>query len=451
MRIGLDFGTTNTTAAYYDGDRVQLMPLDPAAADHHVLRTALFVTPEQRLAIGRAAINAFTEGNVGREIVYERRHIGVVEQTYAEIGTVQQELVAVVDANAPGRLFQSLKTMLRDPSYSHTDVFGKRYTLEELIAAILREIRRRIEAHAGRKITAVTLGRPVRYAATPAGDELAAKRMLEACAIAGFPEVEFMPEPTAAAYAYAATQEEQRNILVFDFGGGTLDITVMRIDGAGRREVLATDGVPVGGDVLDSKIVTGALTPYFGAGARLGPRKLPLPALLLERLNDWQSILDLHTPRTLDVIEEAVRTGDKPTELKALRALVRENYGLMLYEAAERAKRALSSAPEALIEMHESAINFAHLLPRHEFERLIGPEARAIGACIDRALQTAGLEPEQIDVVLRTGGSSRIPRFVRLLAERFGADKLREQDPFTSVGAGLAIAAGNPVGDAPAR
>lgn len=450
MRIGLDFGTTNTTAAYYDGKRVRLMPLDPAAADPHVLRTALFITPEQRLAIGRAAINAFTEGNVGREIVYERRHVGVVEQTFAGVGTILQDLMAVVDANAPGRLFQSLKTMLRDSSYSHTDVFGRRYTLEELIAAILREIRRRIEADTGRKITAVTLGRPVRYAATQAGDELAVKRMLEACAIAGMPDVEFLAEPTAAAYAYAAAQDHERTILVFDFGGGTLDITVMRVDGDGQRTVLATDGVPVGGDVLDSKIVTGTLTPYFGAGARLGPRKLPLPAMLLERLNDWQSILDLHTPRTLEVIEEAVRTGDKPTELKALRALVRENYGLVLYEAAERAKRALSSEQEARIDMHASAINFSHLLPRYEFERLIGPEARAIGACVDRALQSAGLEPEQIDVVLRTGGSSRIPRFVKLLADRFGADKLREQDPFTSVGAGLAIAAANPAG-APAR
>ncbi len=73
MRIGLDFGTTNTTAAVYDGSRVHLIPLDPVAADQHVLRTALFITPEQKQAIGRAAINAFTEGNVGREISAELR------------------------------------------------------------------------------------------------------------------------------------------------------------------------------------------------------------------------------------------------------------------------------------------------------------------------------------------------------------------------------------------
>ncbi len=440
MRVGLDFGTTNTTAAVYDGDKVTLIPLDPVAANHEVLRTALFITPEGERQIGRAAINAFTEGNVGREIIYERRSLGTLKQTYAEVGTIEEEIVGLVDVNSPGRLFQSLKTMLRDPSYVRTNVFGVEYTLEQLIAFILREIRRRIEAFLGTKVTALTVGRPVHYAATAEGDALAIQRMTNACALAGLDAVSFLPEPIAAAYAYAAYQREQRNVLVFDFGGGTLDVTVMAINGT-ERTVLATDGVPIGGDILDSKIVTGALTPYFGAGARLGPRKLPLPAVLLERLNDWQSILELHTPKILQVIDEAVRTGDKPQELQALRALVRENYGLLLYEAAERGKRELSSAPEATIAMHQGVINFDHRLPRFEFERLIGPEARAIAACTDRVVQAAGLEPEQIDVVLRTGGSSRIPKFVRLLSERFTAERLREQDPFTSVGAGLAIAA----------
>ncbi|HYF63665.1 MAG TPA: Hsp70 family protein [Herpetosiphonaceae bacterium] len=440
MRVGLDFGTTNTTAAVYDGRRVELIPLDPVAASPTVLRTALFITPEGKQMIGRAAINAFTEGNVGREIVYERVYLGQLTQTYSGVGTVVEDVVGVIDANPPGRLFQSIKTMLRDPSYVKTNVFGTHYTLEQLIAKILREIRRRVEAHTGQSISAMTVGRPVHYAATAEGDALAVRRMREACEIAGLPEVEFLPEPVAAAYAYAATQRERRNILVFDFGGGTLDVTVMAVDGD-QRTVLANDGVPIGGDVLDSRIVTGTLLPYFGEGARLGARKLPLPAMLLDQLNDWQSILELHTPRTLEIIDEAVRTGDKLKELKALRALVRENYGLVLYETVERAKRTLSSEREARIGMDVSDIRFDHLLPRYEFERLIGPEARAIGDCVDRALKAAGLAADDIDVVLRTGGSSRIPRFVKLLTDRFGAEKLREQDPFTSVGAGLAIAA----------
>ena len=86
-------------------------------------------------------------------------------------------------------------------------------------------------------------------------------------------------------------------------------------------------------------------------------------------------------------------------------------------------------------------MDFTHSLSRFEFECLIGPDARAIAACIDRALSAAAVAPGQIDVVLRTGGSSRIPRFVRLLAERFGPERIQAIDAFTSVGAGLAVAA----------
>ena len=76
-----------------------------------------------------------------------------------------------------------------------------------------------------------------------------------------------------------------------------------------------------------------------------------------------------------------------------------------------------------------------------DFERLIGPDVRAVAACVDRALENAGMLAEDIDVVLRTGGSSRIPAYVRMLSEKFGAERLQEMDVFTGVASGLAIAA----------
>ena len=441
MHIGLDFGTTNSTAAVVADGRFQLIPLDPSAASPTVMPSALFIGRGGELLVGQAAIDHYTAANVGREIVYERRSIGQLELTFANVGTVTRDVYALVDANKPGRLFQSMKTALRDASYTSTDVFGTPWNIEELIAALLREIKRRIEEALGEPVTRLTVGRPVHYAPTPEGDALAIARMRRACALAGLDEIEFLEEPVAAAHAYAREIDRLRHVLVFDFGGGTLDVTIMALDPAGRREVLATEGVPIGGDLLDSRIVMGSLLPYFGAGARLGPRKLPLPAFLLEHLQSWQEILDLHTPRELAIIDEVIVTGDKPAELRALRALVRGNYGLPLYRTVEQAKRRLSSEEQATIAMHAGEINFEHTLSRIEFERLIGPDARAIAACVDRALKAAALEPGQIDVVLRTGGSSRIPRFVRLLAERFGPERIQAIDAFTSVGAGLAVAA----------
>jgi hypothetical chaperone protein len=441
MRVGLDFGTTNSSAAVYDGQRVRLINLDPVNSSPSIMRSTLFITREGVPSVGREAINRFTEGNVGREIEYEWRYLGDQEVTLAEVGTVVQALYAVVDANAPGRLFQSLKTHLRDSSFTGTDVFGTRYTLETLIAVVLRIILQRVEAELGEPVTSMVLGRPVHYSTDPKLDTLAIERMRRAGEEAGLPPFRFLPEPTAAALSYASRARGEQHVLVFDFGGGTLDVTVMRIDERGARDVLATDGVPIGGDIMDRRVVMGKLLTHFGEGATLGARKMPLPAALLDHLGEWQTIVDLTQPRYLSIIDEAIRISDRPNQLKALRTLVRENYGLPLYEEVERAKVRLSDEPRTTIAMNVPGITFSDTLERWDFDRLIGPDVREVGACVDRAVAAAGLTHADIDVVLRTGGSSRIPRFVRMLSDKFGADKLQEMDVFTGVASGLAIAA----------
>lgn len=441
MRVGLDFGTTNSSAAIYDGERLTLLPLDPVNSSPSIMRSTLFMTREGAAYIGREAINRFTEGNVGREIEYEWKYIGDAEVTFAELGTIQQALYVTVDANAPGRLFQSLKTGLRDKSFTRTNVFGTYYTLEELIAIVLRLILERIEASIGAKVTGMVVGRPVHYSLDPKIDALAFERMRQACALAELPEVTFLEEPTAAALSYARTAREEQHVLIFDFGGGTLDVTVMRLDGRGGRQFLATDGVPVGGDLLDQRIVMGRLLPHFGEGATLGARRLPFPTHVLDHLSEWQTIFELSQPHYLNIIEEAIAIGDKPKELRALLSLARQNYGLPLYEAVEGAKVRLSEAAETTLGMHLGEIDFDERIPRWDFERLIGPDVRAVEKCIDRALEQAGLGPAEVDVILRTGGSSRVPRFVKMLADKFGAAKLQEMDVFTGVASGLGVAA----------
>jgi hypothetical chaperone protein len=441
IRVGLDFGTTNSSAAVYDGRRIRLLDLDPVNAAPSIMRSTLFITREGVPFAGREAIDRYTQGNVGRAIDYQWSFIGRTEVTFADVGTVLQALYTLADANAPGRLFQSLKVHLADESFRETDVFGTRYTLEALIAVLLSIIVRRIEAEVGGPVDGLVIGRPVHYATEPRLDDLALERMRQACALAGLPRVEFLPEPTAAALSYASTAGARQHALVFDFGGGTLDITIMRIDGPGRVTVLATDGVPVGGDLLDRRLVMGRVLPHFGAGATLGPRRLPFPATILEHLSEWQSIVELNLPRYRRIIDEALRTGNKKRELRALDTLVRENYGLPLYEEVERAKVRLSSLPSTTIAMHVPGIHFAEPVTRGEFDGLVGPDLRTVAACVDRALASAALRPAEVDIVLRTGGSSRVPCFIQMLAERFGEDRLREMDLFTGVATGLAIAA----------
>jgi hypothetical chaperone protein len=440
MQIGLDFGTTTTVASVFDGTAVRLIPLDPSEATPTVMRSVLLVSRAGEVMVGRAAIDHYTASNVGRAVEYRDVVLGVLQMHFADL-TITRDIHAVVDANAPARLFQSLKTALRDPSYTATDVFGARWSIEEIVATFLREVRRRIEAYLGEPVTGVTVGRPVHYTDTPEGDALVLARMRRACELAGLPNVSFLEEPVAAAYAFQQQITRPRTAFVFDFGGGTLDTTVMLLEPQAQPAVMATGGVSIGGDLLDSRIVMGALLPYFGAGATLGPRRLSLPAFILEYLADWQSIAELNKPGRWELVEQAVQAADRPRELRALRALVQRNYGLLLYTEVEQAKRRLSSDTLTTVALELEELSFRHELARAEFERLIGPESRAIALCVDQTLREAGAHPADIDVAVRTGGSSRIPRFVRLLAERFGVERLHAMDAFTSVGAGLGIAA----------
>jgi hypothetical chaperone protein len=440
MQIGLDFGTTTTVASVFDGTTVRLIPLDPSEPTPTVIRSVLLVSRAGEVMVGRTAIDHYTASNVGRAVEYQDVVLGVLQMHFADM-TITRDIHAVVDANAPARLFQSLKTALRDPSYTATDVFGTRWSIEEIVATFLREVRRRVEEYLGEPVTGVTVGRPVHYTDTPEGDALVVERMRRACELAGMPNVSFLQEPVAAAYAFQQQITQPCTTFVFDFGGGTLDTTVMMLDPQAAPAVLATGGVSIGGDLLDSRIVTGALLPYFGAEATLGPRRLPMPAFIFDHLADWQSIAELNKPDRWARLEHAVDTSDRPRELRALRALVQRNYGLLLYTEVEQAKRRLSSDTLTTVALELEELSFRHALARAEFERLIGPESRAIALCVDQTLRDAGARPADIDVAVRTGGSSRIPRFVRLLAERFGAERLHAMDAFTSVGAGLGIAA----------
>src|SRR5262249_23122537 len=151
------------------------------------------------------------------------------------------------------------------------------------------------------------------------------ERMRRACDLAGLPNVAFLEEPVAAAYAFQQQITEPRTTFVFDFGGGTLDTTVMLLEPRAQPLGVATGGVSIGGDPLGSRDRVGALLPYLGAGATLGPRRLPLPAFILDHLADWQSIAELNKPGRWELVEQAVQAGDRQRELRALRALVRQN------------------------------------------------------------------------------------------------------------------------------
>ena len=450
MRIGMDFGTTNSGIAHYDGDQLRLLALDPAAANPAIARTALYLTHDRQLHFGQAAIRHYYEQNLNRPVQLERVYVGEIELTFAELPTFLRDVYIERDVFSPGRLFLSFKSSLASQSFLGTAVAEDYYLLEDIIALYLYSARRRAEQALGATLIEVVLGRPVRYSDDPAQDALAQARMLQAAFLAGFERVHFAYEPVAAAYAYTLREDFRadtpQTLLIFDFGGGTLDISIVRNVGghaAPALHVLASGGIALAGDAFDSRIVRRKLTAPFGEGSdyQSDGRWLPVPAAYYDAFASWQDLLALQQPQTLEALRRIARSAREPEAIQALIRLITSHYGLRLFDIAEAAKRRLSRDRQARLQLAEEGLAFEVPLSRREFERLIRSDRRRISARLDEVLARAGMRPEQIDAVLRTGGSAQIPCFVALLEERFGAAKVRAMDTFSSVTAGLAIIA----------
>lgn len=442
MIVGMDFGTTNSGMAVYDGQAVNVLPLDPSNANPRVARTSLYVNNDQAVTIGREAVDHYFQQNIGRAVKMQRVWIGELEILGGDMYYVT-DAYAYVDVFSPGRLFLSMKTGLRDADYPGTVVGQFYYPLEDLIALYMTATKVRAERLLGQELRQVVLGRPVRFSTNPQHDALAESRLLQAAFRAGYETVFLQSEPVAAAFSYEMSIDREQNVLVFDFGGGTLDITVMRLGDPKRRLVMATGGIPVAGDLFDQKLVRAKLPRHFGEGSQYGPRHkaLTVPRWIYDTFANWQTILELQSTKNRRVLEEIAQTAQRRYQIEALIGLVSNNYGLPMFDQVERAKRRLSEKRGAEILLEGPGFNVREFVTRSEFEHIIHGEVMAIEQHLDETVAASGLAIDDIDAVIRTGGSSQIPVFHEMLQRRFGAEKVLSVDTFSSVTAGLGIIA----------
>jgi hypothetical chaperone protein len=440
MIVGMDFGTTNSGMAVYDGRSVTVLPLDPANRNPRVIRTAIYVTNDRSVHVGRAALDHYFEQNVGRPVKMQKVWIGELEIYGADMYYVTDAYV-FVDVLSPGRLFLSTKTSLRDSDYPGTIVGQFYYPLEDLIALYLTTTKIRAEKLLGQELREVVLGRPVHFAREPEKDDLAQARLLQAAFRAGYEKVYLQQEPVAAAYSYEIALRRPQNVLVFDFGGGTLDITIMRLGDPARRAVLASSGIPVAGDVFDQRLVRHKLARHFGEGSQYGSRSQPrdAPRWIYDTFSDWQMILELQSRENKRILEEIARTSRRRYQIEQLMALVGGNYALLMFDTAEQSKRRLSESRGAEIRLQGKGFDVREFVTRTEFEGMIRPEIVEIEQHLQEVVAASGLDTAEIDAVIRTGGSAQIPVFYEMLCRHFGPEKVHEVDTFSSVTAGLGV------------
>lgn len=420
--FGIDFGTSNSALSVNQDGDVRLLDVDPENPISNSLKSILYFLKE--------------DGEINTWI----GHDGVRQY---------------MDNGAEGRYMQSFKTFLPDAGFDRTTIYGKSHTLEDLIAIFLKTMKTRGEAHIGREVDHLVLGRPVRFSTDPEKDRLAETRLLAAARLAGFTHVQLQMEPVAAARSYeqqlAPGKEEL--VLVGDFGAGSSDFTVLRAgsrqhhQGDREQDILSVGGLYVGGDAFDAEIMRKKVAAYYGKNvvvkSMFSNNPTGLSPLVIRKLMHWHLIPQLRRPRTLGNIRELMVNAsfaDKKL-LKNLETLILNNYGFLLFQAIEAAKCELSASDTTCIRFADSGMAIEEPVAQTEFQDMIRENVASIRQCIDQTLDDAGVSYPDIDAVFLTGGSAHIPLIRGLFESRMGKEKIRTGDAFTSVAYGLGLQA----------
>jgi hypothetical chaperone protein len=451
--VGVDFGTSNSAAAIFDGETVCLIRLE---ADDSIIPSATYIDRSLTAKTGQIAVDQYIADNTGRTVELIPEVVGESSQfvddgggdEIAEVQTATQKIYGapVTDSSLQGRLFRGTKRLLGDEEVRRLMVFDHPFRLVALITPLLLRIRQSIEADIG-KFSQAHLGHPVNFEGRDKfSNQLAMSRLGEAFGYAGITRQHFYPEPVAASvsFLYANPSAEGETVLSLDFGGGTLDFCLLRREGEGFK-VIATHGIGLGGDHLDQILFRQLLFPHLGKGELWKRRgfdreietRFPFEEFE-ELLVNWAVTYTLNQNKyTTPVMERIASGGPNTIKFERLRDIIKHNLSYLLFSRIRELKADLSHAEVARLDVPE--IDLEIELSRREFETMIREPLHRVAEALDVTVAKAGLHNDQVDIVLRTGGSSLIPAVLGLLEDRFSG-RVVDHDPFTSVAAGLAIA-----------
>ena len=454
--VGVDFGTTNSAAAVYDGSTLRLMPLE---VDDPIMPSATYIDRDLQRETGMTAIEQYIEDNTGRKVElipevigHATIAVGGSDPTSRSPGETLSTAVygdAMTDTGLQGRLFRGTKRLLGNKEVRRLLVFDNPFRLVALITPILLRIKASLDAGLANNYTAGgCLGHPVNFEGRDEHrNKLAQSRLGEAYTYAGFKGTRFYPEPIAAAVSFLHEHPSTPgdHLLTVDFGGGTLDLCVLRRQGEMAFEVITTHGIGLGGDHIDQLIFRELLFPLLGKGERYrrrgeyGEIETAFPFEDYEDLLiNWAVTYLLNQNKYTTPVQNSIEQGGPALQkFRRLRELIQQNHSYLVFQAIKDFKAALSSQEVASLDIPEIDVEVE--LERAEFEAMIAPLLHDFEGAVETTLAKAGLGRESIDIVLRTGGSSLIPAVHRILDARF-PNRVVDHDPFTSVANGLAIA-----------
>ncbi|MBL8295460.1 MAG: molecular chaperone DnaK, partial [Bryobacterales bacterium] len=369
--IGIDLGTTNSVVAVMEGGQPVVIPNQEGGRT--TPSVVGFAKGGERLVGQVAKRQAVT--NPENTIYSIKRFMG---RRANEVG---EEMRLVPYKIVPG-----------DSGDARVDINGKKIAPPEISAMVLGKLKEAAEAYLGEKVTKAVITVPAYF------NDAQRQATKDAGQIAGLEVARIINEPTAAALAYGLDKKKDQTIAVYDFGGGTFDISILEV-GDGVVEVKSTNGdTHLGGDNID------------------------------QRLIEW-IIGEFRREQGIDLSKDQM-------------ALQR------LKEAAEKAKIELSTLLETEINLPfitADASGPKHLvlkITRTRFEQMIEDILQRTSNPCKQALQDAGMTPQQIDEVVMVGGSTRIPRVQTLVREMFGKEPNKSVNPDEVVAVGAAVQGG---------
>jgi hypothetical chaperone protein len=420
LGYGIDFGTSNSAVSIAYADRVELVPVG-AARSAVTLPSFVYLHRAGRRAAGDEAVKTFLKSGHEKTDCWN-----CPLAPYGWDTDCRQYRKGGGCSDA--RLLSGVKHELAKLGFVGTNSWATDFSVGALVSVVLKRLKEEADATSGEAVSSVVLGHPVVFAgADPedraASDAEAFRRLEEAAREAGFTEVAFLPEPTAAVIGEA----QHRGVeIAVDFGGGTFDAAVMD-SRTGEPHIASTSGVAVGGEILDGVLFETSVGPALGLDV--------LPSWLFNELRTSSSVRLLMADPGIPSI--LARIGG--TEASLVHALLYDGHAYDFYKAIESAKIALSSSE--VTELRFPPLGLAVTLRRSAFESMIRPELDLVRDAIARALAQARVKPSDVGRVLLTGGSAYIPAFRADLAATFGPERLEQRDAFTAVVHGLGVRA----------
>ena len=408
---GIDFGTSNSAISIFDTEQNILVDTITVASLLYFSNTQQPGEP-LKYAVGKDAVTQYIEEGM------------------------------------KGRFMKSVKRILPRESFTETKVYSHKMTAPELVALILKELKEKADARIGYNCTKAVVGRPVFFDDDDEGkDALAQKRLLKAVQLAGFTDVRFQYEPIAAAYAYEKSISKKEKVLVADLGGGTTDFTFIELDPNSkksadrRKDIFATGGIYIGGDSFDSSFMFEKVTPHFGRGLKyqsMPGKFLDLPMSLFTNICSWEKMNFFNSWKMHREISGFYVSTNHSHRIKSLMTLVEHNLGYQLFQKVEETKIALSDTERTTFAFSKQGIDIQEDVTLPEYNSIIKKDIAKIEKYLDTFLADKQINPDRVDTLFLTGGTSLVKAIQDMFRRKFPNSKLDSGDNFISVAKGMA-------------